>query len=95
MKRTKKGELNLPRSLTVDRAEGLHRDLKAVAEDGGPLVFQGDRVEQADAAGLQLLVATRALARASGRPFGIARPSGALRDALQLAGLADLLEEEG
>jgi len=94
MKRTKRGELNLPRNLTVDRAEGLCRDLQRVAEDGGDLIFFGDRVEAADAAGLQLLVATRAMARAAERPFAIQRPSSALRDALTLSGLGDLLEEK-
>jgi len=93
MKRTKRGDLNLPRDLTVERAEGLSRDLQAVAEDGGELIFIGDRVESADAAGLQLLVATRAMARAAERPFAIRRPSAALYDALTLSGLGDLLEE--
>jgi anti-anti-sigma regulatory factor len=94
MKRTKQGDLNLPRNLTVERAEGFCRDLQTVAEDGGDLVFFGDRVESADIAGLQLLVATRAMARAAERPFAIRRPSAALRDTLALSGLGDLLEEK-
>jgi len=93
MKRTKQGDLNLPRELTVERAEGLCRDLQTVAEDGGDLIFFGNRVESADVAGLQLLVATRAMARAAERPFAIRRPSAALRDTLVLSGLGDLLEE--
>ncbi len=93
MKRTKQGTLNLPRDLTVERAEGFCRDLQAVTGDGGDLIFFGDRVESADAAGLQLLVSTRAMARAAERPFAIRRPSTVLRDALALSGLGDLLEE--
>jgi len=93
MKRTKRGDLNLPRDLTVERAEGLCRDLQALADEGGDLIFFGDRVESTDAAGLQLLVATRAMARAAERPFAIRRPSTALYDALTLSGLEDLLEE--
>ncbi len=94
MKRTKKGDLNLPRNLTVECAEGLCRDLQTVAEDGGDLIFFGDRVELADVAGLQLLVSTRAMARAAERPFAIRRPSTILRDTLALSGLGDLLEEK-
>jgi len=94
MKRTKRGDLNLPRDLTVERAEGFCRDLQAVAEDGGDLIFSGDRVESADVSGLQLLVATRAMARAAERPFAILRPSVSLRDSLTLCGLGDLLEEK-
>ena len=94
MKRTKRGALSLPNNLTVERAEGLCRDLQVVAEDGGDLILTGDRVEAADVAGLQLLVATRAMARAAERPFAIQRPSTVLRDALVLCGLGDLLEEK-
>lgn len=94
MKRTKQGDLNLPRCLTVECAEGLCRDLQVVAEDGGDLIFFGDRVDSADVAGLQLLLSTRAMARAAGRPFAIRRPSSVLRDTLALSGLIDLLEEQ-
>ena len=95
MKRTKKGELNLPRCLTVEKAEGLHRDLSVANDDGGDLIFLGDKVEAVDVAGLQLLAATRASARACGKPFAIYRPSQALLDAARLTGLADLLAEPG
>ncbi|MGD2063544.1 MAG: STAS domain-containing protein [Nitrospirota bacterium] len=95
MKRTKKGDLNLPRCLTVEKAAGLHKDFLAASSDGGDLVFVGDKVEAVDVAGLQLLLATRASARASGKPFEIYRPSQALTEAVRLTGLVDLLEQTG
>ena len=93
MKRTKSGGLNLPRFLTVDKAEGLYRDLRTASEDGGDLIFNGDKVEVVDAAGLQLLVATRAFARAGNKPFAILQASAALRHATRLTGLQDLLDQ--
>jgi anti-anti-sigma regulatory factor len=95
MKRTKRGDLNLPRCLTVEKAEGLHKDLTAASEDGGDLIFLGDKVEAVDVAGLQLLAATRASARACGKPFAIDRPSRALIEAARLTGLGDLFESKG
>jgi anti-anti-sigma regulatory factor len=93
MKRTKRGELNLPRCLTVEKAEGLCKDLVAASEDGGDLVFLGDRVEAVDVAGLQLLAATQASAGACGKRFAIERPSRALVDATRLTGLGSLLDQ--
>jgi len=95
MKRTRKGELNLPRCLTVEKAEGLYKDLVAASGDGGALILCGDKVEAVDVAGLQLLAAARSSAQECGKPFAIERPSRALLDAARLTGLGDLLEQTG
>jgi anti-anti-sigma regulatory factor len=95
MKRTRKGELNLQRSLTVDKAKALHKDLIAASEDGAGLIFCGDKVETVDVAGLQLLAATRASARTCGKPFAIDRPSPALLEAARLTGLGEMFDQTG
>jgi len=95
MKRTKKGDLNLPRCLTVDKADGLYKDLREATEDGGDLILNGDKVEVVDVAGLQLLAAIRAFARAGHKPFAIRQASDALRQAARLTGLQDLLDQPG
>lgn len=95
MKRTKKGELNLPRCLTVEKAEALYKDLVAATEDGDDLVFLADKVEAVDVAGLQLLAAARASAHACGKRFVILRPTQALLAAACLTGLGDLLGQTG
>jgi len=95
MKRTKNGDLNLPRCLTVDKAEALYKDLREATEDGGDLILNGDKVEVVDVAGLQLLAATRAFARAGQKPFAIRQASDALLQAARLTGLQDLLDQPG
>ena len=92
MKRTRKGDLNLPRCLTVDKAERLYKDLREATEDGGDLILKGDKVEVVDVAGLQLLAATRAFARAGHKLFAVRQASDALLRAARLTGLQDLLD---
>jgi anti-anti-sigma factor len=95
MKRTKKGDLNLPRCLTVEKAEALYKDLRVATEDGKDLILYGDKVEVVDAAGLQLLAATRACVRAANMRFVIRQPSDALLQAVRVTGLQDLLDLPG
>ncbi len=89
--------LVMPTELTIyTAAETRQAWLAALAEPGdGPLRVAADGVLEADAAGVQLLLAlSRSLAERS-RALHLVEPSPALHGACQRLGLAALLETGG
>ncbi len=89
-------ELVMPTELTIySAAETRQAWLAALAEPGeGPLCVAAADVTEADAAGVQLLVAlSRSLAERS-RSLRLIDPSPALRGACERLGLTSLLKNE-
>ncbi len=86
-------ELVMPTELTIyTAAETRQAWLAALAEPGeGPLCVAADAVAEADAAGVQLVLAlSRSLAERS-RSLRLVDPSPALRGACERLGLSTLL----
>jgi len=52
-------DFNLPENLTIANIQGLHEALEALVErrDCDTVILRGEKVQRADTAGLQLLVA--------------------------------------
>ena len=87
--------LQLPAELTIYTVGDLHPQWLAWAGDSAApelmRVLDGAAVEQADGAGLQLLVSLQRTLAAAGTPLHLAAASDALRQACNALGLADWL----
>lgn len=84
--------LNLPVCIDIASVAALHEQLVACLRSGAPTELNGSAVRRADAAGLQVLIAFLADARAAGVRADLVEPSEALREAARLLGLAGLLD---
>ena len=76
---------------TETHAQMLHWVDEAGADGTGPWPLQADAVAQADAAGLQLLLALQHSLQARGRRLLLVQPSAPLRHACSSLGLTGLL----
>lgn len=81
----------LPERLAMATVGAVHGELIDRLAAGGGLVLDGGGVQQADAAGVQLLLAARQAAASRGRAFRLSA-SAALVDAARVLGLAGVLE---
>ncbi len=79
-------------SLDISMAANLHEALKKALDSGTPVNLQARRVERADTAALQLLVAFIRAARSRGVAVSWNEPSAALCRCAALLGLAQALE---
>ena len=77
--------------LTVQTAGAKAAVLTSAAGSGEDLVLDLSRVAEMDTAGLQLVLVALAEARTAGATAGIASPSSAVREVLDLAGLDHLI----
>ena len=76
---------------TIEFVPALRDDLLAAVALGADVTVCLGDVTRIDSAALQLLLATRASLAVNGRVLRIAEPSDAVRDAVRLSGLADLI----
>lgn len=85
--------LELPSNVTVGEAERLAETLIETINAKEPITINGENVERIGLAGLQVLLAARSNARASGLSFAIEPCSPPLSDMAALAGLDDLVAQ--
>ena len=85
-------EIQCNESLDISMAASLHRTLKEALESGVAVTLRADKVERADTAALQVLVAFMRAARARGITVFWNEPSAAVRRSAQLLGLAHELD---
>jgi ABC-type transporter Mla MlaB component len=94
----------LPTELTVCTVAEVRRHWLAwlaqappdrLRDVAGQCVLDGSKVDQVDAAGVQLLVALANTLRAQQCELRLASPSSPLRDACAILGLQDLLAHDG
>lgn len=83
--------VELPAQLNIAQAADLHRTLLARLAKGGPVVIDGDRVEEIDTAMLQLLASLWRTSRERGIDCTWKGASGALRQTATLIGVAEIL----
>jgi len=85
----------LPEALIISHAAELRSALLSALDAGQPIELDGRTVNEADVAGLQVLCAARLSALARGIPLTFLRGgrSGALADAIELAGLGHVPAE--
>lgn len=88
-------QLSLDGDMTIRRAAELKPLLLPALEHPGGLRLQLQAVNDIDATGVQLLLATQAALHALGRPFQLQGCSAAVGDALALLGLGDAFERVG
>lgn len=84
--------VELPAQLNIALAADLHRTLLARLAKGGPVVIDGDRVEEIDTAMLQLLASLWRTSRERGIDCTWKGASGALRQTATLIGVAEILD---
>ncbi len=79
--------VRLPAMLDMSAAAELQGELRALVETAHELLIEGDAVERASTAGIQLLLAADAALAAQGGRLVLADPAPALCDALADLGL--------
>ena len=82
----------LPPNGTTVAAEELHVHLVLASDAGVPVRINASAVESVGQAVLQLLLAAKADAEASGRTFAISNPSPPFRDRVERCGLGEALD---
>lgn len=85
-------EICCTESLDISAAADLHLTLKKALASGAPVCLQAHRVERADTAALQVLVAFMRAARNRKITVSWSEPSVALRRSAELLGLTQALE---
>jgi ABC-type transporter Mla MlaB component len=91
-RRNNQVRLVLNENLTISQAIPLHKKLSKGLAAGLPLILNGERVRQVDAAALQVLVAFCKNAQKQGLSLRYQTPGDYLYLSLRLSGLATALE---
>ena len=91
LKETQPKRLVLDVQLNIAEAADLHRVLRALLAEGGPVVVDGTRVAQIDTAMLQLLTSLWRTCAERGIACTWSGVSGALRQTASLLGLTAIL----
>lgn len=88
----KLGVIELPSRLTIAQSVELHRTLAKALGTGGPLCFDGSKVEEIDTAILQLLSSAWASASRCGVACKWQGTSATLRNSAMLIGVSEILK---
>ncbi len=83
--------LTLPEIFKIDAVTSVHEQLDALLSNESPLEVSGESVTSVDFCALQLLAATQATLVQQGTSIVWQDISEALRDAIELASMTDLL----
>ncbi len=83
----------LPRSLTIRTIQEVHQSITEWIGEGDHHALDGQAVDALDAIGIQLLASLIGNRTEPSTSLTLIHPSTELRTSLQLAGLADLLQE--
>jgi anti-sigma B factor antagonist len=80
------GKFAIDGALTIRTADAALQRLRALLEQHGAVAIDTSRVTELDVSGIQLILASRATARKSGKAFSVAQPLSAAAHAALLQG---------